>query len=163
MYEFTHRGAWFKWSALDPVEKRLAGISMATAAVPSLIMLAHSADLGLQFGKRLRGEKADGSAGPIYDAISNSPLFGPFILFAIACGIVSAVTWWRFSLRQDEMFNRIQTHALCWGGMCGFAASVLWWMLSLPGWVGPIPLGIFLYVEVLLIGFFTVRIFRKWE
>jgi hypothetical protein len=101
MYEFTKGGMWFRWKLLDRPSKRLAAFSMIAAmiaAIPIGIIAGHGA---YRIGYRL------GSGGDWPAAMA--PVFAPWMAWVvIGFGALSAILWWRFSMRQDEMFNRIQ-------------------------------------------------------
>lgn len=160
MYEITQKGTWFKWSALDVVEKRLAAISLAASIPPSLVIGLVSGDQGYQAGYRL----ASGGAAPHshFRELVVELLTPPVILAAVACAVVSAFAWWRLSLRQDELFNRIQNRALGHSAAWGMAAALLWWFLALAGLVGAFPLGWFLVLVLALLYYFWFSGVRRW-
>jgi hypothetical protein len=161
MYEITHKGAWFQWSALTAEEKRLAGLSIVTSAVPGLLAGFWLGEYAFQLGFRL-GSGGKAADTTLWDTISASPWFGAFVLFAAACAVVSGIAWWRFSRRQDEMFNRVQNYAIGQAGAWSLAAASLWWMLSLGGFVGPLPLGWFIHFSLLLVVLFWFQAVRRW-
>lgn len=161
MYEITHKGAWFQWSALTAEEKRLAGLSIVTSAVPGLLAGFWLGEYGYRFGYRLgSGGKAPNAT--TWDSILAWPWFPAFVLFAAACAVVSGIAWWLFSKRQDEMFNRVQNYAIGQAGAWSLAAAALWWMLSLGGWVGLLPLGWFVHGALILLLIFWFRAVRRW-
>jgi hypothetical protein len=161
MYEITHKGAWFKWSTLDATDKKLAGLSLAAIVPPSfllgLVAGAYGVRLGYWFGS---GGKAMPQAH--LDDLISGMTPPSAVLGALACVIVSALAWWRFSLRQDEMFNRIQNHAL--GHGCGWtvAALALWWFLENAGLVPALPVTAWLVLALLLVCGFWFRAVRRW-
>ena len=94
--------------------------------------------------------------------ILDTDLFAFGMLGATVFAVISAVAWWRFSLNQDEMFNRIQNYALAMACGWTFAIAFLWWMLSLGGWVAAMsPTILVLIGTVLIIGFWLYAV-KKW-
>jgi hypothetical protein len=130
MYEFTHKGWWFRWGALDRAGKILAGSSLAAATLagvpPSFAVARYAYGLGF----------AQGSGRPFEgDPVVLAPWMA---LWLVGFGFLSAVLWWRFSRRQDEMFNRIQNWALGMAGAWTATLLCVWHILSLSGLVaGP--------------------------
>lgn len=159
MYEMTHKGAWFKWGALDRTEKALVVVTVLTA-IPPGFLLGRSERLSYRIGYYL--------ANGAWPEMTPRPMglpdawVGPAALFTIACAIVCGLAWWRFSLRQDEMFNRVQNDALGRGSAWGLAIAFFWWMLTVPGWVSPLPVSVFLTVALLLIVVFWFRAAARW-
>ena len=90
------------------------------------------------------------------------PFFGAIVAAAILCALISGIAWWRFSLRQDEMLNRVQNYALGHAGSWSLAAATLWWLMELGGWLGEFPLGLFVLLGYGLILFFWFRAVRRW-
>jgi hypothetical protein len=161
MYEITHKGAWFKWGALDHGEKRLVLIS-ALAAIPPGILgglwlkpFTHS--LGFWLGSEGRVPRTSG-----LDRLFPGDRLDIFVAFVILCSLVSGIAWWRFSLRQDELFNRVQNEAIGRGGAWCLAAAATWWMLSIPGWVGAFPLGGLVILGLFLVIAFWFRAAARW-
>ena len=160
MYEITHRGAWFKWSNLDRAEKRLAAISLGGTIIPAFIAGIWLGDAAARLGFRI----ANGRTAPNspLTGLSNTPYFDAVFALALMSALISGIAWWRFSLRQDEMFNRVQNYALGQAGAWSLAAATLWWFLRLPGWVGDFPLGGFVIAGYLLILAFWFIAVRRW-
>lgn len=103
---------------------------------PALLLLLPIAEKGFHLGRWMRGGDTAVAVSTGLDSLRASPWFSAFVLVAILGGFVSAIAWWRFGLRQDEMFHRVQGFVLVRMGGCAIAATLLWWMTSLPGWVG---------------------------
>lgn len=121
MYEFSHKGAGFSWSALDATSKGLFTGSIAATFV-ALVPL-HSSF------KRLGAE--------LHEYMHDVPLRQPppdltpaAALFAIGFFALSAWLWRRFSLRQDEMFNRVQNWSIGMAGGSLSAALGVWAILG---------------------------------
>ena len=159
MYEITHKGAWFKWGALDRTEKALVVVTALTA-IPPGFLLGRSERLSYRIGYFLgNGEWPQAARQP---AVLPDAWLGPVTLFTIACAIVCGLAWWRFSLRQDEMFNRVQNEAIGRGSAWALAVAALWWMLTVPGWVAPLPVSFFLTVALFLMIAFWFRAASRW-
>lgn len=121
MYEFSHKGAGFSWKALDAKSKGLFAGSMA-AAVAALVPFYGSVT-------RMGAE--------LHEYMHDVPLRQPppeltpaAALIAVAFLALSAWLWWRFSLRQDEMFNRVQNWAIGMAGGSLSGALVAWQILA---------------------------------
>lgn len=157
MVDITHGGWWFRFSSMDRNEKWWAGASLGTGilgAFPVGIMLGSAA---YEFGRNLASGRA---------AISTSNPFGPFAPFAvIACillWVISVFCWWRFSVRQDEMFNRMQNWALGMAGGWLVALLLAWSLLALADTVEP-PSALALFVLCLgLPSIFWFVAVRRW-
>lgn len=161
MYEITQKGAWFKWSALDGVEKKLVALSLVASLPPGFVTGLAVGEHAFRAGFRL----ASGGVEPRpshFGELAAELLIPPVVLAALACAIVSAVAWWRFSLRQDELFNRIQNRALGHSAAWGAAAAGIWWFLALAGLVGAFPLGWFLLLVLGLVYYFWFSSVRRW-
>jgi hypothetical protein len=161
MYEITHRGAWFNWKALDHHDKMLAGLSLAATIPPSLI----TGLVGAHFGYRLGFEAGSGGAQSASSGLE--PLFASdwwpaAVLLATLCAIVSGIAWWRFSVRQDEMFNRIQNHAIGAASAWTMGLVTLWWLLSLGRWTGTPSLTVLVLLHIVLLCGFWFHAVRKW-
>ena len=160
MFEFTHGGLWFKWDALDPASKRLAGWSMAAAAVGGGalgIMFAGYSDNPFY---RLGYWAASGrsAASGVHHLLPPAWTSGVGFLMLL----LSAVLWWRFSLRQDEMFNRVQNWALGMSGAVTSAVLAGWALLSLGGLLPPVtPLPLILGFWSAMAIFWLVAV-RRW-
>lgn len=121
MVEFTHAGAWFRWKSLDATSKRLFTGS-TIAGVGSLQPLSLEI---MRVGAELHEYMHD---VPLRQAHPNLTVGAA--VFSIGMGALSAWLWWRFSLRQDEMFNRIQNWTLGMTGGWLAAAIVVWTILA---------------------------------
>ena len=145
MYEFTMGGAWFKWSALDSVSKRLAGISVGAAGIAAL-------PIGIFLGEGLAHK------GRV-EWMSAQPWMAWVFLFGVA---ISAYCWWRFSLRQDEMFNLVQNWTLGMAGGWTIVGVIVWLTLHVAG-AAPAPnvvaIPVAFYAAVF--GFWFIAV-RRW-
>jgi hypothetical protein len=161
MYEITHKGAWFKWGALDGTEKRLVLVSALAAIPPGILgglwLRPYTQGLGSRLGSGGGSPKISG-----LDRLFPGERLDIFVAFVILCALVSGIAWWRFSLRQDELFNRVQNEAIGRGAAWSLAAAALWWMLSIPGWVGPLPLGGLVIFGLFLVIAFWFRAAARW-
>jgi hypothetical protein len=162
MYEFTHSGAWFNWKAFDRTEKRLAAVSLAGSTLPGALMGLKLLAEGVSIGRLVNPERDRKFVAALGEWMATSNIFSVLVVLAIASTVISIIAWWRLSIRQDEMFNRVQNYALGRTAVLGMLFALIWWMLSAPGWVGAFPLGWFLLAEAVLIYLFTVRAVRKW-
>jgi hypothetical protein len=162
MYEMTKKGAWFRWSALDRTEKRLLLASCLLAAPAGAVAGLAGGDFWYKLGYWMGSAgRWPSEASGYADNINPGPL-AAFTLFAALCALLSALLWWRFSLRQDEMFNRVQNHALGHGSAWTVGALALWWTLYLGGILPPAPAGLFVLLGVLLISLFWLAAARRW-
>lgn len=153
MYEFTHGGLWFDWSKLDGPSKRLARWSLVCSFVGAAPIGAVAGAFGYHAG---------------YALASGQPMaFQPSLpawtaVWMVVFTVLAGVLWWRMSLRQDEMFNRIQNWAI--GAGCGWSAAVLtgWAFLAMAGvlpWASPFAaIGVFWCAVVLA---WTIA-YRRW-
>lgn len=149
MYEFTMGGAWFRWGLLDEPSKRLAGASLVAAGLAPIPL---SGMLGFQLGHSL------GSGTPLA-GFTPAPWA---ILWMLVCAIVSGVLWWRFSLRQDELFNRVQNWALAMGGAWSATLLSIWALFDLADLAPPVsPLAIVGLFHGLVIVFWISAV-RRW-
>ena len=163
MYDTDERGRML-WSALDPHEKKLAKLSLWTAVPPLGLLVVPTAQDGFAFGQWLRfGPGASDGEARFAEALTTSPWFSAFVLFAIASAVVSGVAWWRFSRKQDELFHRIQNYVLGRTAAVGLALIFLFWALSLPGWVDKFPLEGVVMMEVILLAVFSADAYRRWR
>ncbi len=111
MFEFTMGGAWFRWSALDHRSRWFAGTSFMFAALAGLlcgVALTPATRIGWNFSG--------------YEL--------PLALAGISAAAVSSWLWYKFSLRQDEMFNRVQNWALGMAGAWTCGISTAWMILA---------------------------------
>ena len=145
MYEFTHGGTWFNWKALDRSSRWLAIGSIASALIAVGPLLKWTSDLGyrigLSFGMRAAGTTATMPATAV-DSTS------PWVAFwVVGFGLLSAILWWRLSVRQDELFHRIQNYALGMGGAWTAVALTIWGLFDMVGLAAsiqpPMPLMLF--------------------
>lgn len=154
MYEFTHKGAWFRWTALDRTSKTLFVGSMTTA-VASILLLRQSFK---RMGAELHDRVHDHGSG----AIAVQDISAPAALFAIGLGALSAWLWWRFSLRQDEMFNRVQNWTIGMTGGWLAAALLVWGILARADLMPPLwGLHVLVLASLLYIIFWFAAV-RRW-
>lgn len=158
MIEFTMGGTWFRWSLLDRTSKRLAAgslIASVVAVAPATLSLSsHAYDVGYRLGS--------GSAA-VPEAAVGFPPWSPLeACWLIGFGIVSALLWWRFSLRQDELFNRVQNWALGMAGAWSATLLTIWAMLALGNLAPPVsPMGIIATFYVSTCAFWFAAV-RRW-
>jgi hypothetical protein len=139
MVEITHGGTWFKWSSMDSRDRLWFVVSQVAAMPVGIVVAVYFSRYAYQLGYRhgSGGMEAPDRLGPWVE----SDLFRYSVILAFVLVLLSIFAWWRFSLRQDELFNRIQNYAL--GRACAATITIAscWWILSLGGWVGDLPLG----------------------
>lgn len=162
MYEFTMGGAWFKWSLLDATSKRLAAGSFVAATVAAIPLGIYVSNIGHEAGYRAGAA----AAGVTVDRVPPAALLAgtePWMAWiTLVFGIISAVLWWRFSRRQDEMFNRVQNWALGMGGAWTMAACFAWIALAAAGVVAmPSAIAIAALFYVLIFAFWFVAV-KRW-
>lgn len=146
MYEFTKGGTWLRWGALDGPSRSLFATSLAASAAATIPLAM------------LRFSDAYLSRG-----VDVVPPMQPWMaIWIIAFGTMSALLWWRFSLRQDELFNRIQTWTLGMSGTTFIIALAVWFLLERAGFAPPIAdlRAVKLYL-VLVLGFWFAAV-RRW-
>ena len=162
MYEITQKGAWFKWSALDRTDKRLVALSMIAAGISGMVVGMSVSETAYQLGYLLGsgGTPAD-DHGPLSRLVGLEAYRWATVAGLLAA-IVSGIAWWRFSRRQDELFNRVQNYAIGHGAAWSLAAALGWWMLSLGGWTGAFPLGWFILLAFALVCLFWFVAIRRW-
>jgi hypothetical protein len=161
MVEITHKGTWVKWSSLDARDKGWFVLSMAAALPFGLILAVPAGEWAYQLGHHLRSDGAPPDMRH-FAAIVGSDVFRYAVIAGLICGTVSAAAWWRFSIRQDEMFNRIQNYALGQTGAWSLAGATAWWVLSLGGWTGPFLPGPFLAASLVLLCAFWFYAVARW-
>jgi hypothetical protein len=160
MYEFTHKGLWFNWSALDRKDKRLAGISLGASAVGGALLGIGSTDGAYGLGYRLgSGGKAPPSAG-IAEA------FGPafswlFVASAVALSL-GLIFWWLFSRRQDEMFNRVQNYAVGLSCTLTMALGMMWAVAAMGGAVPAPSFMILAIFDLIALTILWMHAVKKW-
>ena len=155
MYEFTHAGFWVRWSSLDRPARRLLVASIAATVVGLIPSLRWLAETSYRAGY-LAGSGGIAAPGP-------DPMLTPLaIWWLVACWAVAGVLWWRFSLRQDEMFNRVQNWTLAMSGAITSALLVTWSLFAMTGAIGPVAAlpALGLYLGLVLIFWFVA--YRRW-
>jgi hypothetical protein len=161
MVELTHGGTWLKWSSLNRRDRNWALASFVTSFLAAIPLYVLAAQFGASLGYRA-GSGGKEMPPEIFARIVQSDLFSYVTVGAAACAVIGAITWWRFSRNQDEMFNRIQNYALGHGGAWTLAIVTLWWLLSLGGWLGPLQLGAVFAIGFLLVIAFWYAGVRRW-
>jgi hypothetical protein len=160
MYEFTHKGLWFNWSALDRKDKQLAGISLAASSIGGALLGIGSTDGAYSLGYRL------GSGGKAPPPTGIADTFGaafPWVFVASAVALsIGLVFWWLFSRRQDEMFNRVQNYAVGLSSTLTIALGMMWAIAAFGGaFPGP-SFMILALVDLVLLTVFWMQAVRKW-
>jgi hypothetical protein len=86
----------------------------------------------------------------------------PLALSGIVAAALSAWLWHRFSLRQDEMFNRVQNWAIGMGGAwtCGIATA--WMILAKVSVVPPVLISVIAPMFAVTTAAFWLYAARKW-
>jgi len=161
MAEITHKGVWIKWSSLGARDKGWFTLSTLTAIPFGMVIGVPAGEWIYRIGYHL------GSGGGAPNTLRMAELSGSAayryaVLAAFLCAAVSAAAWWRFSLNQDELFNRIQNYALGRAGAWSLAGVAAWWLLSLGGWTGPFLPGPFLLAASLLLAVLWFRAVARW-
>ena len=155
MYEFTHGGSWFRWSLLDKTSKRLAAGSFAALTVAMVPAATATWSMAYQLGKHA----GSGSREPLAVAVAVEPWAAALVL---GFSVVSGLFWWRFSLRQDELFNRVQNRALGMGGAWTGALLTCWAVLDLGNLAAPVAPAAIIGVFALLVCIFWFVGVRRW-
>jgi len=160
MYEFTHRGAGVNWAALDQQSRRLVSGSMASAVVAVMPLFKWTADVARRVGIEFQGTMPIEGA-----AVSTPSLYLPaawVVAWIIGFAALSGLLWWRMSIRQDELFHRVQNWSLGMSGAWTAAALTVWGLLDMTGISppiqGPAPLILFSALTIL----FGRTAARKW-
>lgn len=155
MYEITHKGWWFRWSALDaPSRWLMAGFTLAVV-LAMLSMTSLAAIL-------------TGAPGFYFGRLGRSlPGFTPELAawqawWILGCTIASCVFWWRLSVRQDELFNRIQNWSFGMAGAWTVAIFGALGILSAASITRPEePWGVIALFCLLFTGFWLYAV-RRW-
>ncbi len=158
MVEITHGGTWFKWSSMDQRDRIWFAVSTVASIPAGLIAGAALGREGYRFGHKIgTGEHNPDPLGPLWQTeLVRYGVLAAFLLLAL-----SLFAWWRFSLRQDELFNRVQNQALGQAGAWTLLIASCWWILGLGGWVPDLPLGVFVLGGFLLLLIFWFRAVRR--
>jgi len=144
MLEFTLGGAWFRWRSLDTASRRLAIASMCLAPIAGHLIGMAAKPINARFG---------------FDV---TPYTTVLAVVGIAMAVLSAWLWYRFSLRQDEMFNRVQSWTLGMSGAWTCVVLTVWSVLASVSLAMPVPSAApaMLFAGALLIFWFVAV--RKW-
>lgn len=161
MVELTHGGMWVRWSSMERTDKIWFTISCTAAVCPAALAGLPLFDEFYHAGLRI------GSGGKMSDRLGighfiESPLYRTALLIALAMVVLSAIAWWQFSIKQDEMFNRVQNRALGLGSAWSVGVAACWWFLASAGVVTPLVTGNFLLIAYILIGTFWFAAVRRW-
>ena len=136
MYEFTHRGAGVNWAALDQTSRRLVSGSMASAVAAVMPLFKWTADAARRVGIEFQSPMPLDST-----AVSTPSLYLPvawIVVWVIGFAALSGLLWWRMSIRQDELFHRVQNWSLGMSGAWTAAALTVWGLLNMTGISPPI-------------------------
>ncbi len=161
MVELTYGGAWFKWDSLDRRGRKLAAISIGTSVLAALPMGIVVYDWAFGVGFRA----GSGGGEPPVTGVSAFIATGGLrwlVAASLILTVVSALAWWRFSINQDEMFNRIQNYAIGQATAWTFAVVFVSWLLELGGWAAPLPLAALVAVGLFLLLGFWLHAVRRW-
>jgi len=161
MAEITHKGAWIQWDSLDARDKRLFAISMVATIPFGMVIGIPVGEWAYQLGHYLSSDGAPADTRH-YAELVESAAYRYGVLAALICAAISAVAWWRFSIHQDELFNRIQNYAIGRAGAWSVAGATAWWMLALGGWTGPLLAGPFVLASFALLLAFWFYAVHKW-
>ncbi len=162
MYEITMAGMWVRWGSLDASARRLFAGSMAAALAAvaplpfqeSFVERTVFYELGYYLGS--------GGKWPAKVATPLPALEAWAALWIIGFSVVSALLWWRLSVRQDELFNRIQNWALAMGGVFSGTLLTVWSVLDFANIVSPATPLFIINSFVLSIGLFWFVAVRRW-
>lgn len=155
MYEFTHRGLGLRWNLLDRTSKLLAASSIGASMAAVIPSASIGGDIAYRTGYRI------GSGGQLsgYAVRDFTPMMAAW---TIVFGVITALLWWRFSLRQDEMFNRVQNWSIAMGAAWTLAATTVWMVLAAAG-VAPavVPIALVIGAAIAMTSFWMVAV-RRW-
>ncbi|MDP3673722.1 MAG: hypothetical protein Q8R44_01300 [Novosphingobium sp.] len=155
MVEITHGGLWFRWSLLGRTDKWLAGTSCVAGCLASIPVAFLISELSHEAGRRVAGSHSPDSPG----ALSLDPIVAWASVGLLA---ISALLWWRFSVRQDEMFNRIQNWAIGMAGGWIIALLLPWTFLAAAGVLGPPPPLIVFFICLIAPSLFWYAAVHRW-
>lgn len=161
MVEITHKGAWIKWSTLDTRDKGWFILATVAAVPVGMVIGVPFGEILYQLGFYLGSDGGTPDPRHLADLVE-SRAYRYLVLAAFAFALVSGLAWWRFSLHQDELFNRIQNYAIGRAGGWSLAGATGWWLLSFGGWAGPFPLGLFVLASLALLLVFWFHAVHKW-
>lgn len=163
MYEITMKGVWVRWAGLDTSARWLFAGSM-TAIIVALAPLPFQdrfTDRTILYD--LVYFLGSGGKWPTKIAAPLPARETWAALWIIGFSVVSAVLWWRLSVRQDELFNRIQNWALAMGGVFSGTFLTVWSILDLANIVSPAtPLFIINSFVLSTCVFFWFVAVRRW-
>ncbi|HEV2746996.1 MAG TPA: hypothetical protein VGW34_06820 [Allosphingosinicella sp.] len=144
MYEFTFGGAWFRWNAFDRKSRLLAAASLALGAIA-----------GALFGMALK--PVNHRYG--FDVTAHAPILA---VAGIAASLLAAWLWYSFSLRRDEMFNRVQNWALGMAGAWTCVIATLWHILERVALASPLTVPAVALLFAVSTGLFWFVAVRRW-
>lgn len=156
MFEFAMGGLWFRWEALDHTGKRLLGSSLVAACLASVPLGWSVSQAAYRYGYAIGSGQPAHFAVP---AISMSPFLA---CWCVSLTILSGILWWRFSLRQDEMFNRVQNWSIGQASSWTMALVATWQVLAFGGVAPPVSVWLVLLAfSAAVTGFWMVAV-RRW-
>lgn len=160
--EITHGGMWFRWGSLDRTSKwLLVASSVAAVAGLTLLLLIVGPDL---YGTAYKAGYAAGSGGQAPRSVP-TPLIRPTPLLGwatVGLLLMSGLLWWRLSLRQDEMFNRIQNWSLGMSGAWATLVLTFWAVLATAGVLPTVSAWGIVFVACALFSAFWLIAVRRW-
>src|SRR5688572_27655308 len=125
MVEITHGGVWIRWGSMEKRDRLWFVVSMLAILPTAIVGGIVLGRWGYQLGYRI----AAGEHGPDpLRHVVESDLFRYGAAAAFFLLLVSFIAWWRFSIRQDEMFNRLQNDALGRAGAWTLILASGWWV-----------------------------------
>ncbi len=162
MYEFTMKGIWVRWGALDMPSRWLfagSGAAAFAALVPlyvpgAVTRRSYLFDLGYYVGS--------GGKWPVRAAETSASMLPWAAWWIVGCLAVSALLWWRLSVRQDELFNRIQNWAFAMGGAWSATLLSVWSIFDMADLASPITPAAVITVFAVAISVFWFVAVRRW-
>lgn len=155
MYEITNKGLWVRWSQLDTPSKWLfaaSNVAAVAAIVPFIpVFTSHSYRLGYFLGsggKVPRGSISEVSATSAW--------------WMVAMSVLAAILWWRMSVWQDELFNRVQNWSLGMAGAWSTALFGIWAVLATGRVLPPVAPGAIVLGFFVIFSGFWFHAVRRW-
>lgn len=148
MAEITHEGFWVRWGSLDSLSKSLFALSNLTLLI-AVAPIFHTIFLH------------DHAVAPVWSEayLTEAPWKAWWLLGWTGTTILF---WWRFSARQDEMFNRMQNWALGMGGAAAAVLLTIWAFLSDVGILPSMTAVPTFWTLILCVSAFWLRAVSRW-